>query len=357
MKGDEHKQGILAMAVIGILYSEMCDYTTAEKWLSKALDTARRVLGEDHAWTAEFTGPLGSVYLRQCKFSEAETILQDAYDKASRVFGDNSITHDVLIGQICACVGLGQIEKAINLYDELKSSRIRWLKARGKWALNPEMSVYPKGNMQYIERSNTYTVEGVGIGIWDTLDEFHFASKMLNGDGTIKVQIDNVQWITNWTQAGIMIRDNIEPTSKHISLLLKQGGVVDFQCRRKIRCPTESRRLCVRDMTFPYWIKLQRRGNNFTAYHSSDGSNWKEVCGDDPNRPVSMEVVMGEVVHVGLVVTSTDAVRAAKASFSNVNITGNINLSGPLTESKDISLSEAYLELKTEDASNKFDLP
>ena len=61
---------------------------------------------------------------------------------------------------------------------------------------------------------------------------------------------------------------------------------------------------------------------------------------------------MNEAVHVGLAVTSTDAVRAAKASFSNVDIIGNVSPSGPLTESKDISLSEAYLALKREDESN-----
>jgi len=91
-------------------------------------------------------------------------------------------------------------------------------------------------------------------------------------------------------------------------------------------------------MTLPHWIKLQRQGNRFTAYHASDGLDWKEIPAHDPNQAASGELVMNEAIHIGFAVTSADLVRTVTARISNVNTAGDVSPSGPFTESRDISL-------------------
>jgi len=340
VKGDDHAQAILAMANIGIAYGYWGDYETAERWLHKAVETARRFLGEEHSWTAEFTGCLGMVYLMQGKYPEAVSILQNGYNKALSVLGDNEVTHRTLSDLIRAYVGWGRLDKAIHLRQELRASQTRLWRAAARAKGTPEAdeSVIPNGRLRYDGESHSYTLAGGGIGIWHVFDEFQFADKTLNGDGAIEARIDKVQWITRWTHAGVMIRDGVEPTSKHASVFIGPGGIVDFQWRTTERGRAYSRRFCVRDMTLPYWVKLQRQGNSFTAYHSSDGSNWQEVQSDDPNQPVSTKISMSEAVHIGLAVTSRDAARPIEARISNVNIAGDVHPSGPFTLVQNISL-------------------
>jgi hypothetical protein len=341
VKGELPQQAILAMAIIGRLHTKIGDYAAAEKWCRDATQMARRKLGEDHSWTAELTGNLGTVYLRQGRYDEAQVILQDAHDKTRRVFGDARNTYRVLENLIRVHVGQGQFDKGLDLRDELQTAHFRWLAAREKGMLQADEAVSPRGSMSYDVQSNTYTIESVGIGVGDVFDEFHFVHKTLYGDGAIRIKIDSAQWIARWTQVGVMMRDGVGSTSKHASVFVGPGGVIDVQYRRTARGPTHSERMCVRDMKLPSWIMLQRQGDNFTAYYSSDGSVWSEVRRDDPNEPLSVAVVMGETALVGLAVTSSDTVRTAEARISNVSITGQVSPEGPFTVSEDISLLTA----------------
>ncbi|MHC4241764.1 MAG: protein kinase domain-containing protein [Planctomycetota bacterium] len=341
--GDEHQRAIQAMHMIGYLNTELGDYTEAEKWYRRAVQLAEQVLGEDHSWTASFTSYLGRICMLQGNYPEAESILQRGYAKTRDVFGDQWNTCDILADLIRLYVGWGRSVKAHDLREELQTFRKQWIFKRNREESNSDESVSLTGNIRFDERSNTYTVRGTGIDIWHVFDEFHFAHKMLDGDGEIKARVEDLQRVACWTKAGIMMRNSIEPTSKHASVFIRPGGVVEFQSRAKERGPTRSIRLCVRDMTFPHWIKLKRQGNIFTGYHSSDGLNWKEIRGDDPNQPAHMEVTMGRAVNIGLAVTSSDAGRTAEAQFSNVNITGDVSPKGPFTVSEDIGFQAITL--------------
>jgi hypothetical protein len=88
----------------------------------------------------------------------------------------------------------------------------------------------------------------------------------------------------------------------------------------------------------PYWVRLTRKGNRFTAQHSSDGVNWLAVVNpQDPNEPTPVEIPMNETVYVGLAVTSHNTTRAAEARISNVTVSGSVTPGGPFTLSQDIN--------------------
>jgi len=73
----------------------------------------------------------------------------------------------------------------------------------------------------------------------------------------------------------------------------------------------------VDSIRLPYWVKLTRQANTFTASHSTDGVNWQTLG--------SAEIMMGSNVLIGLALTSQrDATRIPiTAVFSNVTISGS----------------------------------
>ena len=62
----------------------------------------------------------------------------------------------------------------------------------------------------------------------------------------------------------------------------------------------------------PDWVRLTRSGNTFTAYESSDGTNWTQVGTDT--------IAMAPMVYVGLAFTSHNTSANATCTFDNVKI-------------------------------------
>ena len=81
----------------------------------------------------------------------------------------------------------------------------------------------------------------------------------------------------------------------------------------------------------PYWVKLTRTGNTFTAQRSADGVTWTNITTDPAASTVT--VAMAPNVYIGLAVTSHNTAMQTSAQFSNVAITGTVT--GPWRESRD----------------------
>jgi regulation of enolase protein 1 (concanavalin A-like superfamily) len=62
----------------------------------------------------------------------------------------------------------------------------------------------------------------------------------------------------------------------------------------------------------PHWVKLTRNGDVFTAYESTDGTNWTEIAVDT--------IPMAPTIYVGLAVTSHTTAASATATFDHVTI-------------------------------------
>ena len=114
------------------------------------------------------------------------------------------------------------------------------------------------------------------MDVWHVLDEFHFAHKTLEGDGTVSARIDSLEPVGQMTKAGLMMRSMLDPTSKHTSVYLRPGGVIEFRHRASECGSALSRSTCIRNLKLPHWLMLKRHGHTFTAHHSSDGILWQE---------------------------------------------------------------------------------
>jgi hypothetical protein len=178
----------------------------------------------------------------------------------------------------------------------------------GDWNRADIGGVYVAGSSSYF--SGTYMLKGAGVDIWDFRDSFHFTYKTLTGDGEIVARLLSVQHVHEWTKAGVMIRDGFEDNSNHAMMAVTPANGAAFQ--RRFDVSQLSRHTGVQGVTAPHWVKLVRRGNQFSGYVSENGTDWIHAGTDT--------ISMKRDVLIGLVITSHEPHALASASFDNVSV-------------------------------------
>jgi hypothetical protein len=166
------------------------------------------------------------------------------------------------------------------------------------------------GESCYSSTAAEFTVRGSGADIWGKADEFQFAHTQLTGDGTITVHVASLTNIDAWTKSGVMMRDTLSAGSKHAAMYVSPAMGLAFQ-----------RRLATGGLTThtgasgaaPQWLRLNRTGNVFTAYSSTDGIAWATVG--------SETIVMNPTISVGMPVTSHADGSVAAAVVDHVSVT------------------------------------
>jgi hypothetical protein len=177
--------------------------------------------------------------------------------------------------------------------------------------------------------AGTYTITAAGTDIENQADEFHYAYKTLSGPGSIIAKVESLDNTNPWAKAGVMIRETLEPGSKHAFACVTPGNGVASQGRTIANDSTFNTNQT--GITAPHWVKIERGITGvFTAFHSVDGTNWVRVEG-----AVGQTIQMGTNVYIGLALTSHNADVTCTAVFSNVQTTGTV---GQLWSNQDIGI-------------------
>ncbi|MGF1656454.1 MAG: hypothetical protein ACFCU3_05675, partial [Verrucomicrobiales bacterium] len=155
-----------------------------------------------------------------------------------------------------------------------------------------------------------FTVRGAGADIWGNNDAFHYVHQNLNGNGTITARVNSLQNTDVWAKAGVMIRETLQPGSKHAMVIMNPGGSASFQRRDGTGGGSASTTLGGNSL--PHWVRITRNGDSFTAFHSSNGSSWTQIG--------SVNIPMNQQVNIGLAVTSHNNGNLSEAVFSNVSM-------------------------------------
>ncbi len=207
-----------------------------------------------------------------------------------------------------------------------------------------------EGSCRYEQKSDTYTVVGGGSDIYGTSDEFHFASKRLNGDGSIAARIESIENVHEWAKAGVMIRESLDPGAAFAGVYATPSMGVHYEARlftgRGFVSDAFSNNATLEQnaLSVPVWLKVERKGDLFGAFYSPDGVTWTPMVF---NRH---EIPMPDCVYVGLAVTAHDGRKTAEACISHVTVTGNVTSPGPFEESQDIFVR---LQLTPNNTDNK----
>ena len=152
-------------------------------------------------------------------------------------------------------------------------------------------------------------LRGSGADIWYDRDAFVFQYTELVGDGSIEVRLVDLAAAHDWSKAGVMIREGLEPDARNVLLhtTSTQGSVL--QAREVVGGMTNNAGGKDPSGRPGIWMRLTRTGDLFTGELSSDGTEWS-LLGE-------YELPLDETLLVGLAVTSHVEGELATAEFSS----------------------------------------
>ena len=139
-------------------------------------------------------------------------------------------------------------------------------------------------------------------------DQFHFLYQVLDGDGEIRARVVDVELTHKLAKAGVLIRDNLKPTSRQAFLYLKAGSGLAFEHRAQ----SDSTVDWAGNEAAPFWLRLVKQGEWLRAYKSADGLSWIEVGSD--------QIRMRGKIYLGLGVSSWNNSKLTTSIFDNVNV-------------------------------------
>ncbi len=184
--------------------------------------------------------------------------------------------------------------------------------------LGPLPTVWSSGDIGAVSATGVsghtdgvYTVVGSGADIWDAADEFQFVHQPINGDCDIRARVVSIDNTDPWAKAGVMIRESLAADSTHATTVVSSSSGISFQ--RRTTTGGNSAHTTTTGLAAPYWVRLVRAGDLFTAYRSTDGVNWTTMG--------SETISMTATVYAGLAVTSHNDGVLAAGTFDNVSIT------------------------------------
>ncbi len=191
-----------------------------------------------------------------------------------------------------------------------------------------------QGSFKY--DAGTYSVGGAGTDIWGTTDQFTYAYKALEGDGTMVLRVtgDDKGGANAWSKGGIMIRQSLDNNAAYAIMSLTGdtgkndgGNGAAFQWRESAGASAKAGPNPATYIKAPYFIKLERKGNAFSGYMSATADP------ADPNAWVQLgttqTITMTDPVFIGLAVSSHKAGALRVWTFDSVSTTGNVVPAGP----------------------------
>ena len=183
---------------------------------------------------------------------------------------------------------------------------------------------YPvAGAVDIVETGGKMSLTGSGADIWGNSDQFTYAFKSLDGDGTMTARVVSIGPGTNtWAKGGVMIRDSLNGGSTHANMVLSAntdgaaGNGASFQYRAATD-GTSSNADSGTVIAAPYWVRIERTGETINGFLSPDGKTWTPMG--------STTVTMEAPVYIGLCVSSHDAATERTFEFDNISSTGGVS--------------------------------
>lgn len=185
------------------------------------------------------------------------------------------------------------------------------------WAESDVGAAGVAGGTTSTNYSSSFSVDGSGYGIASSADSFHYLYQSLSGDGQIVVKVASQENTSPAAQAGVMIRETLDSSSKHAAMLITPSKGVFFQRRLSTGGATSQTVITGSGLAAPYWLKLVRSGNRLTGYHSSTGSTWTQLG--------YSTITMASKVWIGLAVSSSVNTVLSTADFTNLNFAPKAN--------------------------------
>jgi hypothetical protein len=162
------------------------------------------------------------------------------------------------------------------------------------------------------QSGGTWTIQGAGGDIWSTSDQFHFVWQALSANGSIRAHITSQTNASPWSKAGVMLRQSSDPASAYYAVFVTPGNGIVVQYRATQG--GNAQQSATLSGTVPAYLAIGRSGNSYTAYTSSNGTNWTPVAGSSVTLSTSGPVL------AGMAVTSHNTGALSTATFDTVSV-------------------------------------
>ena len=161
-----------------------------------------------------------------------------------------------------------------------------------------------------LQADGSFVVVAGGSDIWNRTDGFHFTYQKVTGDFDARVQVVQLNPINRWSKAGLMVRENLDPGSRDLAACVTPSGpTTDGDTGANVyqfvhRATPDGDTVGIGESSgVPYpnaWIRLRREGNTFTAYRSTDATNWTQYA------QTTLATPFADTVYFGLATTAHD---------------------------------------------------
>ncbi len=157
-----------------------------------------------------------------------------------------------------------------------------------------------------------YTVSNGKGELGGNADGFQYLFRSLTGDGRLTARVLAFDANGNGAQAGVMFRETLDVGSRHATIDITNRDKAEFLFRSGTGQTTTF--VSYPGPAAPYWLRLTRIGNVFTAERSADGVTWVA------SSPTT--ITMASTIYIGLAVTAhSNSDNLATAVFDQVAIT------------------------------------
>jgi len=168
------------------------------------------------------------------------------------------------------------------------------------------------GNASY--SGGTFTVNGSGNGLIQNADSFHFAYRVMAGDGVILARVTS---IPSGGTGGLVMRESLGAGSTGVFAGFFNYYYTDVSLNWRGATGGGS---AMAGNTYgvvwnlPQWLKVVRSGNVLSAYTSADGVTWNLVV-------TSVTISMAQTIYVGFGSAYGSPYSLGTTTFDNVSVT------------------------------------
>ena len=183
----------------------------------------------------------------------------------------------------------------------------------------------------YTTLGSTYFVKGSGADIYGTADAFRYVYYPITNslNCTITARVLSQTNTNASAKAGVMFRESTAASSINTTTVATPTSGAYLQWRPTTSAATSTTGLPTSGV-FPMWLKLERVGDSFTSWYSTNGTAWT-IAG-------TVNLPLGTNALAGLAVCSHVDGTLATGVFDNVSITPS---AGGVLESQDIGFLSA----------------
>ena len=158
------------------------------------------------------------------------------------------------------------------------------------------------------------SINGSGLDIAGTSDDFYFLSQAYSGDAQLTARVISQDMTASNALAGVMVRASSGADAPNAFTAVTPLAGISYQYRAATAGTTTADSTGTKAYPAPYWLRLTRVGNEFTCFRSTDGATWY------PLGPAVTIADAPATMFAGLYMASVNNNGNSVANFDNVSL-------------------------------------